>query len=107
MEACARSPDPAPFFLCPPKDPRRKRSLNQSPENSRLAPPTASVKPPSVFPATFGLSRPEPLKWNLIGRSSNGKTADSGSAYRGSSPCLPAKLFQAEYPMKVVSVFLF
>ena len=24
------------------------------------------------------------------GRSSNGKTADSGSAYRGSSPCLPA-----------------
>ncbi len=26
------------------------------------------------------------------GRSSNGKTADSGSAYRGSSPCLPATL---------------
>ncbi len=25
-----------------------------------------------------------------LGRSSNGKTADSGSAYRGSSPCLPA-----------------
>src|SRR5215475_11308711 len=25
------------------------------------------------------------------GRSSNGKTADSGSAYRGSNPCLPAK----------------
>src|SRR5262249_38556589 len=24
------------------------------------------------------------------GRSSNGKTADSGSAYRGSNPCLPA-----------------
>jgi hypothetical protein len=27
----------------------------------------------------------------FAGRSSNGKTADSGSAYRGSSPCLPAK----------------
>src|SRR5215469_16914412 len=26
------------------------------------------------------------------GRSSNGKTADSGSAYRGSNPCLPANL---------------
>ena len=25
-----------------------------------------------------------------IGRSSNGRTADSGSAYRGSNPCLPA-----------------
>jgi hypothetical protein len=24
-----------------------------------------------------------------FGRSSNGKTADSGSAYRGSTPCLP------------------
>src|ERR1700688_644511 len=27
----------------------------------------------------------------LAGRSSNGKTADSGSAYRGSNPCVPAK----------------
>lgn len=27
------------------------------------------------------------------GRSSNGKTADSGSAYRGSNPCLPALTF--------------
>ena len=27
------------------------------------------------------------------GRSSNGRTADSGSAYRGSSPCLPANSF--------------
>ena len=26
----------------------------------------------------------------LLGRSSNGRTADSGSAYRGSNPCLPA-----------------
>src|SRR5436190_22774733 len=26
-----------------------------------------------------------------IGTSSNGKTADSGSAYRGSNPCVPAK----------------
>src|SRR5262245_18635960 len=26
------------------------------------------------------------------GRSSNGRTADSGSAYRGSNPCLPATL---------------
>ena len=28
------------------------------------------------------------------GRSSNGRTADSGSAYRGSNPCLPAKSIQ-------------
>src|SRR5262249_55273683 len=27
----------------------------------------------------------------LFGRSSNGKTVDSGSTYRGSNPCLPAK----------------
>jgi hypothetical protein len=26
------------------------------------------------------------------GRSSNGKTAASGAAYRGSNPCLPAKI---------------
>ena len=30
----------------------------------------------------------------LAGRSSNGRTADSESAYRGSNPCLPAKQFQ-------------
>ncbi len=30
----------------------------------------------------------------LAGRSSNGRTADSESAYRGSNPCLPAKHFQ-------------
>lgn len=30
------------------------------------------------------------LEWRFAGRSSNGRTADSGSAYRGSSPCLPA-----------------
>ena len=30
------------------------------------------------------------LPGETIGRSSNGRTADSGSAYRGSSPCLPA-----------------
>src|SRR5258705_12488558 len=29
----------------------------------------------------------------LAGRSSNGRTADSESAYRGSNPCLPAKYF--------------
>src|SRR6185503_12320045 len=28
----------------------------------------------------------------LIGRSSNGRTADSDSAYRGSNPCLPVQL---------------
>ena len=33
---------------------------------------------------------PPNVKIELSGRSSNGKTADSGSAYRGSSPCLPA-----------------
>src|SRR2546429_4258798 len=30
----------------------------------------------------------------LAGRSSNGRTADSESAYRGSNPCLPAKHLQ-------------
>src|SRR5271163_811642 len=29
------------------------------------------------------------------GRSSNGKTAASGAAYRGSSPCLPATAFRS------------
>jgi hypothetical protein len=29
------------------------------------------------------------------GRSSNGKTAASGAAYRGSNPCLPAKVVHA------------
>jgi hypothetical protein len=29
------------------------------------------------------------------GRSSNGRTADSGSAYRGSNPCLPANSFKS------------
>jgi hypothetical protein len=36
-----------------------------------------------------------------LGRSSNGKTADSGSAYRGSSPCLPAN-----HAMKFFKFFL-
>ena len=27
---------------------------------------------------------------SIVGTSSNGKTADSGSAYRGSNPCVPA-----------------
>ena len=30
-------------------------------------------------------------KLDQVGRSSNGKTAASGAAYRGSNPCLPAK----------------
>gem|GEM_PF-4523444 len=30
----------------------------------------------------------------FAGRSSNGRTADSESAYRGSNPCLPAKLLK-------------
>ena len=33
-----------------------------------------------------------------VGRSSNGRTADSGSAYRGSNPCLPAILFSIICP---------
>ena len=33
----------------------------------------------------------------VVGRSSNGKTADSGSAYRGSNPCLPAKRIRNEF----------
>src|SRR5215472_8240570 len=37
-----------------------------------------------------------------FGRSSNGKTADSGSAYRGSSPCLPAR-----NTMKFAAICLF
>ena len=32
-----------------------------------------------------------PVNYNYAGRSSNGRTAVSGSAYRGSNPCLPAK----------------
>src|ERR1051325_1435826 len=32
----------------------------------------------------------------LAGRSSNGRTADSESAYRGSNPCLPAKPFRSK-----------
>ncbi len=34
----------------------------------------------------------------LVGRSSNGRTADSGSAYRGSNPCLPANPFSRLVP---------
>lgn len=43
------------------------------------------------------------------GRSSNGKTADSGSAYRGSSPCLPAKLRMkiARFLLLLLPVVLF
>ncbi len=37
----------------------------------------------------------------VAGRSSNGRTADSGSAYRGSSPCLPANFV----PHRVLRVF--
>lgn len=33
----------------------------------------------------------------FAGRSSNGRTAESGSAYRGSSPCLPAIFFMSEW----------
>ena len=32
------------------------------------------------------------VEGHLFGRSSNGRTADSDSAYRGSNPCLPANL---------------
>ena len=35
--------------------------------------------------------RPDGLLARPVGRSSNGKTAASGAAYRGSNPCLPAK----------------
>ena len=34
-----------------------------------------------------------PVNYKYAGRSSNGRTAVSGSAYRGSNPCLPAKNF--------------
>src|ERR1700720_2956586 len=33
-------------------------------------------------------------KLDKVGRSSNGKTAASGAAYRGSNPCLPANPFK-------------
>ena len=33
------------------------------------------------------------LEKDNTGRSSNGKTAASGAAYRGSNPCLPANNF--------------
>ena len=36
-------------------------------------------------------SRSPYIEIPLAGRSSNGRTADSESAYRGSNPCLPAK----------------
>src|SRR5215475_3437328 len=39
------------------------------------------------------------------GRSSNGKTADSGSAYRGSNPCLPATCRPARSSMLSRIVF--
>src|SRR4051794_25763099 len=35
-----------------------------------------------------------------VGTSSNGKTADSGSAYRGSNPCVPASFLPALYFLK-------
>src|SRR5882757_5005761 len=34
------------------------------------------------------------FKLEVLGRSSNGRTAVSGSAYRGSNPCLPAIIFE-------------
>ena len=34
------------------------------------------------------------MEFSPIGTSSNGKTAASGSAYRGSNPCVPAKSIQ-------------
>ena len=37
-----------------------------------------------------------------VGRSSNGKTADSGSAYRGSNPCLPANSYS--FPLRFLLI---
>src|SRR5260370_24131088 len=39
---------------------------------------------------------------NLVGRSSNGKTAASGAGYRGSNPCLPANC----HPRRIVPMSL-
>src|SRR5688572_23579728 len=38
-----------------------------------------------------------------FGRSSNGRTADSGSAYRRSNPCLPVQLTETGYCVATVS----
>ena len=43
-------------------------------------------------------------KLDQVGRSSNGKTAASGAAYRGSNPCLPAT--SARKPMRTYTVVL-
>ena len=56
---------------------------------------SSSVKParrrPNVLtPRTIG-GFPSVVMFLRAGRSSNGRTPDSGSGYRGSSPCLPAK----------------
>ncbi len=39
-----------------------------------------------------------------IGRSSNGRTIDSGSIYLGSSPSLPASRFDIIKNMKLISI---
>src|SRR5437660_9894574 len=37
----------------------------------------------------------------VVGRSSNGRTPDSGSGYRGSSPCIPANSFKSDWVIVV------
>ena len=37
------------------------------------------------------------LDFELVGRSSNGRTLVSGSSYRGSNPCLPAKKIMSDW----------
>ena len=43
----------------------------------------------------------------IAGRSFNGRTAVSGSVYRGSNPCLPATIFSTSYGDRIRSLFLF
>jgi hypothetical protein len=50
------------------------------------------------------LDPPASDKLDKVGRSSNGKTAASGAAYRGSNPCLPAT--SARKPMRFYTALL-
>jgi hypothetical protein len=44
----------------------------------------------TLLSEAYGQAAFAKIRFN-VGTSSNGKTADSGSAYRGSNPCVPAK----------------
>src|SRR5678816_1992069 len=51
-----------------------------------------NVTAQALQPPRFDAAAPPSVDWSFLpaGRSSNGRTADSDSAYRGSNPCLPA-----------------